>query len=432
MTDEPESKKPKTDEPESVSSSDIKPESVSSSNIKLELAPNDTFERSTTDVYLMDLEDNRVHGVVRKTFTKKSCSLVEFDDGTRRLVVWGTVLSLISPYIAINPNSKKKSILLSRNGIMGRVVLDGQPNNYHLVQFDDGKMIVYTYKELAILVDNANTDVPNLLDVTVPILKKIIEYLPIINQVDLSQVSTGLRDIIYDHDGDDDDITTQKIGSSNGKSGGAVTVMTASLLYSSSSYAASSGNLLHFPSLLHDMLDGAEEKQQTEIVSWCPDGQSFRIHQPKKMLSVLGQYFPRQTKYNSFLHALSMHNFQWIKNRASTISHSNFQRGRWSLCFTMKSKSQDQKKIRNKNLYNKVNTGHWSSTEKAAFVVGFELHGKKWVKIAAVVTTRTDEQCRRYWARHPMEVKGKKLDGQPSEDISETMLDDDVQNITPV
>jgi len=33
----------------------------------------------------------------------------------------------------------------------------------------------------------------------------------------------------------------------------------------------------HFPSRLHDMLDGVEGTQQTAIVSWCPDGRSFQI-----------------------------------------------------------------------------------------------------------------------------------------------------------
>ena len=136
----------------------LKPESVSSSDIKPELAPPDTFEKSTTSVYLLDSEDNRFHGVVRKTFTNKSCSLVEFDDGTRQLVLWGTVLSVPLPYTAINPNSKKNSVPLSRNGIKGKIVLDEQPNNYHLVQFDDGEMAVYTLEELPILVDNANME----------------------------------------------------------------------------------------------------------------------------------------------------------------------------------------------------------------------------------------------------------------------------------
>ena len=45
------------------------------------------------------------------------------------------------------------------------------------------------------------------------------------------------------------------------------------------------------------------------------------------------------------------------------------------------------------------NKGCWSPTEIDAFVRGFEHHGKnrkKWVKIAAVVTTRTAQQCKDY------------------------------------
>ena len=45
--------------------------------------------------------------------------------------------------------------------------------------------------------------------------------------------------------------------------------------------------------------------------------------------------------------------------------------------------------------------GRWSPTEKKAFVRGFELHGNDWVKIAAVVTTRTGKQCKDYWKNNP-------------------------------
>ena len=102
---------------------------------------------------------------------------------------------------------------------------------------------------------------------------------------------------------------------------------------------SSTGSLHHFPSRLHDMLDGAERHQHTSIVSWCPDGRAFRIHQPEFMLPVLKQYF-RQTKYKSLLRQLQAYNFARTTKgeRKGTVSHPHFQRGRRSLCLAMKRK----------------------------------------------------------------------------------------------
>ena len=96
----------------------------------------------------------------------------------------------------------------------------------------------------------------------------------------------------------------------------------------------------HFPSRLHDMLDGVERTQLTAIVSWCPDGRSFQIHQPALMLPVLGQYF-RITQYKSLLRQLQAYNFQrntTAGDRRGTVFHPHFQRGRRSLCLAMKRK----------------------------------------------------------------------------------------------
>ncbi|OEU18195.1 hypothetical protein FRACYDRAFT_182865, partial [Fragilariopsis cylindrus CCMP1102] len=91
------------------------------------------------------------------------------------------------------------------------------------------------------------------------------------------------------------------------------------------------------------MLDDAEKKGHSHIISWNTDGKSFVIKQCHNndsgsvLLPILKMYF-RQTKYRSFLRQLQGYSFfrETRGEYKGKCSHSLFVRGRRSLCLEMK------------------------------------------------------------------------------------------------
>ena len=94
-----------------------------------------------------------------------------------------------------------------------------------------------------------------------------------------------------------------------------------------------------FPFRLHNMLDDAERSGHAHILSWCKDGDSFKIHKPVKLIDVLQKYF-RQSKFKSFLRQLQGYNFKRITRGKDqgVVSHPLFIRGRRSMSTYMKRK----------------------------------------------------------------------------------------------
>lgn len=94
-----------------------------------------------------------------------------------------------------------------------------------------------------------------------------------------------------------------------------------------------------FPFRLHNMLDDAERSGHAHIVSWCPGGDSFKIHKPAKLINVLQKYF-RQSKFKSFLRQLQGYNFKRITRGKDqgVVSHPLFLRGRRSVSTLMRRK----------------------------------------------------------------------------------------------
>ena len=55
-----------------------------------------------------------------------------------------------------------------------------------------------------------------------------------------------------------------------------------------------------FPLKLHQMLQDSASNGHEHIISWDPDGKSFKVHQPDEFVAeVMPKYF-NQTKYRSF------------------------------------------------------------------------------------------------------------------------------------
>jgi len=131
-----------------------------------------------------------------------------------------------------------------------------------------------------------------------------------------------------------------------------------------SSVMAMVGNVesQHFPTNLHDLLDEAEKGNHSHMVSWCSQGQAFKIHYDQQgqdalvVPSLLARYFTfRPTKFKSFLHQLQSYGFHRT-SRAKTnrqqepgcgdtggvvivMSHPLFIRGKRSLCLRMSRKA---------------------------------------------------------------------------------------------
>lgn len=67
---------------------------------------------------------------------------------------------------------------------------------------------------------------------------------------------------------------------------------------------------LKFPCKLYTMLMAAETQGFADIVSWHPDGTSFRIHQPDAFVTtILPVYFHKQSQYRSFQRQCNLYGF---------------------------------------------------------------------------------------------------------------------------
>jgi len=64
--------------------------------------------------------------------------------------------------------------------------------------------------------------------------------------------------------------------------------------------------------------------------------------------------------------------------------------------------------------------GKWSKDERAAFIAGLELFGKKWTKISAHVGTRTPTQTRAFGRKYLSELQESNKDCIPGDSESES------------
>jgi len=100
-----------------------------------------------------------------------------------------------------------------------------------------------------------------------------------------------------------------------------------------------------FPYILHGMLDDVEKIGKTQIVSWNPDGKSFRIHDPDAFVSlILGKYFKkyvggiasRLTQFRSELKDWGFEDAVDGNGMWETFTHHCFQKGQSNLCRYMR------------------------------------------------------------------------------------------------
>ncbi|CAJ1959522.1 unnamed protein product [Cylindrotheca closterium] len=87
-----------------------------------------------------------------------------------------------------------------------------------------------------------------------------------------------------------------------------------------------------FPYKLHELLDDVnDDAELSAIISWLPEGTSFRIHSYEQFEKrLLKQYFPRQTQIKSFMRQLQYYDFENFGG--GLFSHPCFKRGLRNKC----------------------------------------------------------------------------------------------------
>jgi len=95
-----------------------------------------------------------------------------------------------------------------------------------------------------------------------------------------------------------------------------------------------------FPKRLYDMLENAESDGYAHVISWMPDGKSFKIHNDgsrdkdneKLIVEVLKKSF-NQTRFKSFLRQLQLYGFErtYKGPQRGQCKHELFVRGRRDL-----------------------------------------------------------------------------------------------------
>jgi len=93
----------------------------------------------------------------------------------------------------------------------------------------------------------------------------------------------------------------------------------------------------HFPHKMYDLLEDVERKGLDDIVSWLPDGKSFKIHSQFGFeQSIMPMYFSGMSSYKSFRRQLNLYGIYQHRHRpnqdANAYSHELLIRGERHLC----------------------------------------------------------------------------------------------------
>ena len=93
-------------------------------------------------------------------------------------------------------------------------------------------------------------------------------------------------------------------------------------------------SLCSFPCKLHKILTDSEKNDNESIVSWQPNGKSFRVYNQEKFVEIILPLYFRQTKYKSFQRQLNIYGFRRIDDGPleGSYYHKRFLRGRYDLC----------------------------------------------------------------------------------------------------
>jgi hypothetical protein len=88
-----------------------------------------------------------------------------------------------------------------------------------------------------------------------------------------------------------------------------------------------------FPSKLYDMLQRADERNFSSVVSWMPGDACFKVHDVERFVNDVMPSFFKQSKYKSFQRQLNLYGFSRVDSGPNKggYRHSNFLKGRRDL-----------------------------------------------------------------------------------------------------
>jgi hypothetical protein len=84
-----------------------------------------------------------------------------------------------------------------------------------------------------------------------------------------------------------------------------------------------------FPQILYDVLQDAETKGFTDVISWLPDGTGFKVHDSKRFTEEIAPRYFAFKKWKSFQKQCNLYEFDRIFRGPdkNTYSHEHFVRG---------------------------------------------------------------------------------------------------------
>jgi hypothetical protein len=96
-----------------------------------------------------------------------------------------------------------------------------------------------------------------------------------------------------------------------------------------------------FPWKLHDLLEETESNNFSHIVSWEPDGVSFKVHKIDEFVTKIMPLYFDQNKYDSFRRILNLYSFSRVKqeergSNSGVYFHPSLVKGDRSLCKEIK------------------------------------------------------------------------------------------------
>ena len=105
-------------------------------------------------------------------------------------------------------------------------------------------------------------------------------------------------------------------------------------------------NRVRFPSKLYKLLSDVEMQDQESILSWQPDGKSFKIHNHEVFVSTIIPSYFKMTNYKSFQKQLSVYGFRRISSGPfeGSYYHPKFVHGNEDLCKEMMPQPESRKK----------------------------------------------------------------------------------------
>ena len=123
----------------------------------------------------------------------------------------------------------------------------------------------------------------------------------------------------------------------NATGGAAIAAISTANVNATTRGGGGGGQLLQFPWKLHEMLHLAEKNRKTNVISWLPGGNGFKVHNKELFCAeIMPGYFASQ-KYKTFQRSLNLWGFESVAKGPDrgACYHQYFVKGRPELCHSM-------------------------------------------------------------------------------------------------